>query len=89
VNGYYWCYCDDMVESAVAGLDLSAPECGFPWYRLGKLVHQINNIRHVQHHAALLAGRLRLASGAMCGGWGLSERVAASVGAPWFQRMRG
>lgn len=35
----------------------------FPWYKLPKLDHQVNNIRHVQHHAALLAGRLRVAEG--------------------------
>ena len=34
-----------------------------PGYRLSKLEHQINNIRHVQHHAGLLARRLRLARG--------------------------
>ena len=49
--------------AAVDRLDLDAWECGFPWYRLPKLDHQINNIRHIQHHAALLAGRLRLAAG--------------------------
>jgi hypothetical protein len=59
----YWGLCDEMVGEAVDQLDLDAQECGFPWYRLPKLDHQINNIRHIQHHAALLAGRLRLAVG--------------------------
>ena len=59
----YWQFCDAMVDEAVDGLDLDAQECGFPWYRLPKLDHQINNIRHVQHHAALLSGRLRSAAG--------------------------
>jgi hypothetical protein len=59
----YWRLCDEMVDAAVDRLDLAAPECGFPWYRLPKLDHQINNIRHIQHHAALLAGRVRLAAG--------------------------
>jgi hypothetical protein len=59
----YWRFCDVLVDAAVDRLDLDAQECGFPWYRLPKLDHQINNIRHIQHHAALLAGRLRLASG--------------------------
>ena len=59
----YWELCDAMVDTAVDQLDLDANECGFPWYKLPKLDHQINNIRHVQHHAALLAGRLRLAQG--------------------------
>jgi hypothetical protein len=59
----YWRFCDKLVDSAVAKLDLDAPKCGFWWYKLPKLDHQINNIRHIQHHAALLAGRLRLAGG--------------------------
>ncbi len=59
----YWQICNELVDTAVDGLDLEAAECGFPWYRLSKLEHHINNIRHVQHHAGLLAGRLRLARG--------------------------
>ncbi len=59
----YWQVCDEMVDAAVDRLDLDASECGFPWYRLPELDHQINNIRHIQHHAALLAGQLRLAAG--------------------------
>jgi hypothetical protein len=55
--------CDGMIDAAVDQSDLDAQECGFPWYQLPKLDHQINNIRHLQHHAALLAGRLRLAAG--------------------------
>lgn len=60
----YWQLCDAMVEAAVDRLDLDAQECGFPWYQLPKLDHQIVNIRHIQHHAALLSGRLRVAVGA-------------------------
>jgi hypothetical protein len=59
----YWRTCDQMVDAAVDRMDLDAQECGFPWYQLPKLDHQINNIRHIQHHAALLAGRLRFAAG--------------------------
>jgi hypothetical protein len=59
----YWRFCDEMIDTAVDHLDLDAQECGFPWYQLPKLDHQINNIRHLQHHAALLAGRLRQACG--------------------------
>ncbi|MBN2584133.1 MAG: hypothetical protein JXL80_13800 [Planctomycetes bacterium] len=59
----YWQFCDAMVDTAVDRLDLDAQQCGFPWYRLPKLDHQVNNIRHLQHHTALLAGRLRLAAG--------------------------
>jgi hypothetical protein len=59
----YWEFCETMVDPAVDGMDLDAPECGFPWYQLPKLDHQINNIRHLQHHAALLSGRLRQTAG--------------------------
>ena len=50
-----------MVDTAVDQLDLDAQQCGFPWYQLPKLDHQITSIRHIQPHAALLAGRLHLA----------------------------
>ena len=59
----YWCSVDAVIDSAVDTADLDAETCGFPWYQLPKLDHQVNNIRHVQHHAALLAGRLRRTSG--------------------------
>jgi DinB superfamily len=59
----YWRICDDMIDGGVDTLDLSAPECGFPWYKMPKLEHQIVNIRHTQHHAAALATRLRRAAG--------------------------
>ena len=59
----YWSLCDAMIDGAVDRFDLDAQECGFPWYKLPKLDHQINNIRHIQHHAALLGGRLRLTAG--------------------------
>lgn len=59
----YWRFCNDRVDADVDRLDLDAPTCGFPWYPLPKLDHQIVNIRHVQHHVALLSGRLREADG--------------------------
>ncbi|MCC7495744.1 MAG: DinB family protein [Fimbriimonadaceae bacterium] len=55
----YWQFVDELVDPAVAGLDLSAPECGFWWYHQTKLEHQINNLRHVQHHAAQLRDVVR------------------------------
>ena len=58
----YWQVCDDMVDSAVDALDLGAPECGFWWYKVSKLEHQLINLRHAQHHAAQLADRLRAAT---------------------------
>lgn len=59
----YWRICDEMVDAAVDHADLDAAQCGFSWYALPKLDHQLNNIRHIQHHAALLSGRVRQATG--------------------------
>ena len=55
----YWHVCDAMIDAGVDALDLTAPQCGFPWYQMPKLEHQIVNIRHIQHHAAILSTRLR------------------------------
>ena len=55
----YWSFCDGMVDDAVDAVDLLSPESGFYWYKLGKLEHQIINIRHIQLGAAQLAARLR------------------------------
>ncbi|HEY1922335.1 MAG TPA: DinB family protein [Tepidisphaeraceae bacterium] len=55
----YWRICDGMVDATVDQLDLSSPESGFPWYQMPKLDHQIVNIRHIQHHTAILGSRLR------------------------------
>lgn len=60
----YWQFCNAMVDPAVDALDLAAADCGFPWYPMGKLEHQLVNIRHIQHHAAQLADRVRMACGA-------------------------
>jgi hypothetical protein len=59
----YWGVCNDMIDARVDALDLSAPLSGFPWYQMPKLDHQIVNIRHIQHHAAILSYRLRRATG--------------------------
>lgn len=59
----YWSRCDAAVDGWVDALDLAAPQSGFEWYALPKLDHQIVNIRHIQHHAAALASRLREAVG--------------------------
>jgi hypothetical protein len=59
----YWGVCDALVDDAVDALDLEAPECGFPWYTMGKLEHQLVSIRHIQHHAAALSTRLRREAG--------------------------
>ena len=48
---------------AVEALDLDSDESGFPRYPIPKLEHQLVNIRHLQHHAAQLADRLRNQAG--------------------------
>src|SRR5262245_60014498 len=59
----YWNICDQMVDGAVDALDLHSRDSGFSWYEMPKLEHQILNIRHIQHHAAQMADRLRAAAG--------------------------
>jgi hypothetical protein len=58
----YWRLLDAMVDDGVDGLDLTSRDSGFPWYRMSKLEHQLVNLRHLQHHAAQLADRLRASS---------------------------
>jgi hypothetical protein len=55
----YWKVCDAMVDVALDGMDLDSGESGFSSYPVPRLEHQIVSIRHVQHHAAQLADRLR------------------------------
>jgi hypothetical protein len=59
----YWTYCDEHADAWFDALDLAQPDSGFHWYRVPKLEHLIVNIRHIQHHAAQLADRLRAAHG--------------------------
>jgi hypothetical protein len=59
----YWELCDGMVDAWLEALDLTLPESGFSWYSIPKLEHQMVNLRHIQHHAAQLADRLRAATG--------------------------
>ncbi len=54
----YWRESDAMIDGGVDRLDLDAPDCGFPWYHMPKLDHQVMNIRHVQQHAGQLSERL-------------------------------
>jgi hypothetical protein len=56
-------FCLEMLDRSLAAMDLASADCGFPWYEQGKLEHQINNIRHLQHHAAQLGDRLGSATG--------------------------
>ena len=55
--------CDGMIDAGIDALDLSASQCGFPWYKMPTLEHQMVNIRHIQHHAAVLSSRLRRSAG--------------------------
>ncbi|MDF1522606.1 MAG: hypothetical protein P1P87_07285 [Trueperaceae bacterium] len=59
-------YADHLMATmgdAIGALDLASPSSGFPWYPgVGKLAHQFVNLRHLQHHAAQLADRLRAAT---------------------------
>jgi hypothetical protein len=57
----YWDVVDGMVDGAVDAIDLAQPTSGFHWYRMSKLEHQFVNLRHIQHHAAQLADRIRAA----------------------------
>ena len=59
----YCDFCDALVDAAVDALDLDSPESGFHWYAMPKVEHQLVNLRHMQHHAAQLADRLRNAAG--------------------------
>ena len=55
----YWEVCDRFVDEAVDALDLHSPESGFSWYPVSKLEHQMVGIRHIAHHTAQLADRVR------------------------------
>jgi hypothetical protein len=55
--------CDEMVDGAVQALDLGSEGSGFDWYPIPKLEHQMVSLRHLQHHAAQLADRLRNQAG--------------------------
>lgn len=59
----YWRKCDERIDAALDRLDLNA-DCGMPWHKgMLKLEHQLHNLRHIQHHTALLAGRLQSGNG--------------------------
>ena len=50
---------ENSLEELIDNLDLSAEDCGFPWYSpMPKLHHQFVNIRHIQQHAGQLCERL-------------------------------
>jgi hypothetical protein len=58
-------YCDHidgLIDETIDAVDLDAEQCGFWWYDLPKLDHELMSIRHVQHHVGQLAERLRQAA---------------------------
>lgn len=59
----YLAILDGQVGHAVDAIDLTSPESGFSWYKISKLEHQFVNIRHLQHHTAQLADRVRASAG--------------------------
>lgn len=59
----YCDFCDRLVDESVGMLDLTSPESGFHWYPIPKLEHQLVSLRHLQHHTAQLADRLRNEAG--------------------------
>jgi hypothetical protein len=75
----YWRVCDQMVDDAVDGLDLLSPDSGFPRYKVPKLEHQIVNIRHIEHHMAQLADRLRASEGIGVSWVGARRPIGSSV----------
>ena len=58
----YWNICDSAIDRAVDALDLANLECGFFWYKVSKMEHQIISLRHLQHHMAQLGDRIRAAT---------------------------
>lgn len=59
----YCDWCRARVDDLVAALDLTDAASGFSWYPIPKLEHQLVNLRHLQHHGAQLADRLRADAG--------------------------
>lgn len=59
----YWRVCSEMVDRAVDTMALDSPDSGFSGYDVSKLEHQFINLRHIAHHAAQLADRLRASAG--------------------------
>ena len=47
-----------MIDEHIDRMDLGTADCGFSWYSMPKLDHQILNIRHIQEHAGQLRERL-------------------------------
>jgi hypothetical protein len=55
----YLRFVDALVDPTVDRLDLAAAATGFSWYTgMGKLSHQLMNLRHLQGHVGQLSERL-------------------------------
>lgn len=59
----YAAFLEARIDGYVDAMDLASPDSGFPWYQVSKLEHQIINVRHLHHHVAQLADRVRAATG--------------------------
>jgi hypothetical protein len=55
----YCAHLEALIDPVLDTVDLAAGSCGFWWYELPKLDHEMLSIRHLQHHAGQLADRLR------------------------------
>ena len=58
----YWNICDSAIDPAVDALEITNPDCGFFWYKVSKIEHQLISLRHLQHHMAQLGDRIRAAT---------------------------
>ena len=56
---HYCTFIDAGIPGWLAAIDIASTNSGFPWYKISKLEHQLVNLRHLQHHTAQLADRLR------------------------------
>jgi hypothetical protein len=59
----FWQQVFESIARHVDALDLTADVCGFPWYEMSTLEHQLVNLRHIQHHSAILSYRVRQGNG--------------------------
>ena len=55
----YCDFCEDRIDAWVDAIDFGSRESGFHWYPVAKIEHQLVNVKHLQHHTAQLADRLR------------------------------
>ncbi|MDR3710441.1 MAG: hypothetical protein P4L33_19250 [Capsulimonadaceae bacterium] len=52
-------FVDEIIDATIDQMDLAADVSGFSWYKnIGKLSHQLMNLRHLQGHVGQLSERL-------------------------------